>query len=306
MKQETGVVMLRAALDDYPHTQPLKRGEVTSPRVGFTFSDIKPANRFFKPMVRELKFDVCEMAIATYVQAKAYGKPLVLLPATMMGRFQHGTILCNAARQLGPADLPGRRVGVRAYSQTTAVWVRGILQNDYGVDVGRLRWVTFEDGHVAEYREPPGVERASSDRNLLQLLREGELDAAIYGADLPSDPGLRSVIPDPESAARKWFAQHRVVPINHMVVVSEQIAKSSPEVVREVYRLLRESKCLAGAAAAGARKDSEAAIDFLPFGVSACRPALQTIIGYALQQSLIPRKIAVEELFDETTRELDG
>ena len=306
MKQETGVVTLRAALDDYPHPQPLKRGEVTSPRVAFTFSDIKPANRFFKPMVRELKFDVCEMAIATYVQAKAYGKPLVLLPATMMGRFQHGTLLCNAARPLGPADLPGRRVGVRAYSQTTAVWVRGILRNDYGVDVDRLRWVTFEDGHVAEYREPPGVERASSDRNLLQMLREGELDAAIYGADLPDDPGLRSVIPDPDSAARRWFAQHHVVPINHMVVVSEQIARSSPEVVREVYRLLRESKRLAGAATAGARDGSGAAIDFLPFGVSACRPALQTIISYALQQSLIPRKIAVEELFDETTRELDG
>ncbi len=249
-------------------------------------------------MVRELKFDVSEMAIATYVQAKAYGKPLVLVPATMMGRFQHGTILCNAAHPLGPADLAGKRVGVRAYSQTTAVWVRGILQNDYGVDLDRVRWVTFEDGHVAEYHEPAGVERADGGKNLLKMLREGELDAAIYGADLPNDPALKSVIEEPETAARKWYAQHKVVPINHMVVVKQQLASSHPDTVREIYRLL-----LAAKAAAGLPKAGE--IDFLPFGVEACRPALQTIINYARQQSLIPRRIAVEELFDETTRALE-
>src|SRR5215467_12774024 len=130
MSVDTEVTTLSAAFDDYPHTLPLKRGQIKSPRLALTFSEIRPANRFFKPMVRELKFDVSEMAIATYVQAKAYGKPLVLLPATMMGRFQHGTILCNAARPLGPGDLVGKRIGVRASSQTTGVWVRGILQND--------------------------------------------------------------------------------------------------------------------------------------------------------------------------------
>ena len=249
-------------------------------------------------MVRELKFDVSEMAIATYVQAKAYGKPLVLLPATMMGRFQQGTILCSAARPLAPADLAGKRVGVRSYSQTTAVWVRGILQNDYGVDLGRIRWVTFEDGHVAEYREPEGVERAGGDKNLLKMLREGELDAAIYGADLPNDPTLKCVIADPEAAALKWYAQHGVVPINHMVVVTEKLATSHPETVKEIYRLLLQSK-----AAAGLPKRGE--IDFLPFGAEACRPALQTIIDYAWQQSLIPRKAEFEELFDATTRALE-
>jgi 4,5-dihydroxyphthalate decarboxylase len=297
MNVDTEVTTLSAAFDDYPHTLPLKRGEIKSPRVAFTFSDVKPANRFFKPMVRELKFDVSEMAIATYVQAKAYGKPLVLIPATMMGRFQHGTILCRAARPITPADLPGKRVGVRSYSQTTAVWVRGILQNDYGVDVDRVRWVTFEDGHVAEYHEPAGIERVGGDKNLLEMLRQGELDAAIYGADLPKDPTLTSLIAEPEAAARKWFAQHKVVPINHMVVVTEKIAKSNPEAVSEIYRLLAQGKKAAGLPKAGE-------IDFLPFGFEACRPALQTVINYALQQSLIPRKIDVEELFDATTRAL--
>jgi 4,5-dihydroxyphthalate decarboxylase len=299
MSIETPVTTLKAAFDDYPYTLPLKRGEVESSRIAFTFSDIKPANRFFKPMVRELKFDVSEMAIATFVQAKAYGKPLVLIPATVMGRFQHGAILCNAARPLAPADLAGKLVGVRAYSQTTAVWVRGILENDYGIDLGKVRWVTFEDGHVAEYREPAGIERASGDKNLLKMLRDGELDAAIYGADLPKDPALRSLIPDADSAARTWYARHKVVPINHMVVVTEQLASSDPQAVTEIYRLLRRAK-----AAAGLPKPGE--IDFLPFGLNACRGALQTIINYALQQRLVPRKLEVEELFDDTTRALES
>jgi 4,5-dihydroxyphthalate decarboxylase len=297
MSVDTHVTTLSSAFDDYPHTLPLKRGEVKSPRVAFAFSDIKPANRFFKPMVRELKFDVSEMAIATYVQAKAYGKPLVLIPATMMGRFQHGTILRNAARPLTPAELAGKRIGVRSYSQTTAVWVRGILQNDYGVDLGQVRWVTFEDGHVAEYHEPEGVERAGADKNLLKMLREGELDAAIYGADLPDDPALKSLIPDAETAAQTWYARHKVVPINHMVVVTEKLAKSNPQAVKEIYRLLLQAKNAAGLPKAGE-------IDFLPFGLNACRPALQTVIDYALQQRLIPRKIEVENLFDDTTRAL--
>ena len=299
MSIDTPVTTLSAAFDDYPQTLPLKRGEVESSRIAFTFSDIKPANRFFKPMVRELKFDVSEMAIATFVQAKAYGKPLVLIPATVMGRFQHGAILCNAARPLAPAELAGKRVGVRAYSQTTAVWVRGILENDYGVDLGKVRWVTFEDGHVAEYREPAGVERASGDKNLLKMLRDGELDAAIYGADLPKDPALRSLIPDADDAARTWYARHKVVPINHMVVVTEKLARSDPQAVAEIYRLLRRAKT-----AAGLPKPGE--IDFLPFGLNACRGALQTIINYALQQRLIPRKLEVEELFDDTTRSLES
>jgi 4,5-dihydroxyphthalate decarboxylase len=153
--------------------------------------------------------------------------------------------------------------------------------------------------NVAEYHEPAGVERVGGDKNLLKMLREGELDAAIYGADLPNDPTLQSLIPDPETAAQKWYAQHKVVPINHMVVVTDKLAKSNPGAVKEIYRVLLQGKKAAGLPKAGA-------IDFLPFGLAACRPALQTIINYALQQSLIPRKIDVEELFDDTARALEA
>src|SRR5262249_4150356 len=185
---------------------------------------------------------------------------------------QHGTILCNAARPLTPAELAGKRIGVRAYSQTTAVWVRGILENDYGVDLDKVRWVTFEDGHVAEDHEPEGVGRAGADKTLLKMLRAGELDAAIYGADLPNDPALKSLIPDAEAAAQRWYARHKVVPINHMVVVTEKLAKSNPQTVKEIYRLLLQAKTAAGLPKAGA-------IDFLAFGLEACRrcrPSLLT------------------------------
>jgi 4,5-dihydroxyphthalate decarboxylase len=294
-----GRMLLSVAVDDYPNTAALKRGEVHSPGLTFTFSDIKPANRFFKPMVREQCFDVSEMAIVTYIQAKSYNKPLVLLPITIMGRFQHGTILCRSADSITPDRLPGRRVGVRSYSQTTAMWVRGILQNDYGVDPKSVHWITFEDAHVAEYRDPAGVERASGGKSLLTMLRDGDIDAAIYGADLPGDPGLASVIPDPEAAARRWYERQRVVPINHMLVVKENLAKGNSGVIRELYRLFLASKRTAGL-------PGPDEIDFLPFGFQACRPALQLAVGYALQQSLIERKIAVEELFDETTRRLES
>ncbi|MGB8631552.1 MAG: hypothetical protein WCD69_19575, partial [Xanthobacteraceae bacterium] len=157
------VVTLDACFGTYPHTKPLKSGEIKSDRVALRFTDVEPINKAFLLMVRQEKFDVSEMAIATYLQAKAHGKPLVLLPATMMGRFQHGTMFYNSEHgAVTPESLPGRRVGVRAFSQTTGVWLRGILWKDYGVDLGNVKWVTFEDAHVPEYRDPSGVERAAA------------------------------------------------------------------------------------------------------------------------------------------------
>ena len=165
-----------------------------------------------------------------------------------------------------------------------------------------MHWVVFEDGHVAEYTSPPVVERAAGARISSRCCARARLDAAIYGADLPDDPTLQSVIPDPDAAAMKWYAQHGVVPINHMVVVTEKVAKTNPEAVKEIYRVLLQAKTVAGLSKGGGTPGE---IDFLPFGVAACRPALETIINYAWQQNLIPRKIEVAELFDGTTRALE-
>ena len=201
----------------------------------------------FKPMVRQHAYDASEMALVTYLQAKVHNKGLKLLPAAMLARFQHGTMLFNAERgKLAPSGLSGRRIGVRAYSQTTGVWLRGILENDYGVDMSRVQWVTFEDGHVAEAKDPPGVIRAAPGTDMTQMLIAGELDAAIYGAAMPDDPRLQSVIPDPDAAAKAWYAKHRLVPVNHMVVVTETLAQAKPEAVAELYRLLEAGKQAAG------------------------------------------------------------
>lgn len=281
---------LRIALGDYPHTLPLKRGEITSPWLRLDFTDVKPMHKAFKPMIREHAYDASEMALVSYLQAKDHNKGLMLLPATMLARFQHGTMLYNSARgMLTPADLPGKRIGVRSYSQTTGVWIRGILANDYGVDVSRVQWVTFEDGHVAEYRDPPDVIRAAAGKDITQMLIEGEIDAAIYGAAMPDDPRLKSVIPDPNAAARAWFDKHKLVPVNHMVVVTEELARGNPRAVAELYRLLEESRKAVGGSASKP--------DMAPFGKEANRAALELLAGYAFQQKLISRPFTVDELF---------
>ncbi len=280
---------LRIAIGDYPHTLPLKRGEIASSWLKLDFIEVKPMHTAFKPMVREHAYDASEMALVTAIQAKAYNKGLTLLPAAMLSRFQHGTVLYNSARgKLTPADLPGKRIGVRSYSQTTGVWIRGILENDYGVDLSGVQWVTFEDGHVAEAKEPPGVIRAEHGADITQMLIDGELDAAIYGAAMPNDPRLKSLIPDPDGAARDWYAKHRLVPVNHMVVVTDELARAKPQAVAELYRLLEAGK-------KAARQPGP--LDTAPFGKEANRPALELLISYAVQQKLIPRKLSADELW---------
>jgi 4,5-dihydroxyphthalate decarboxylase len=291
-------VKLFTLMGGYPNAMALKDGRITSDIVEFDFADVKVSNTAFKPLVREAKFDLAEVAIVTFLQAKHYGKPYVLIPATVVGRGQLHTIAYNPERgHLGPGDLNGKTLGVRAYTQTTGVWVRGILAADYGVDLGSIKWVTFEEGHVAEYQDPPNVRRAPEGRQLAQMLLDGELDAAIVGDKLP-DPRLKPLIPDPETANRKWSESHGGVPINHMLVIREQLAKTRPDVVREVYRLFKEAK-RASFAETGVPK-----LDPLRFGIEANRRSLEIVIDFAVEQGLLPRRIAVDELFDETMRAL--
>ncbi|MGY8661113.1 hypothetical protein Q3C01_01930 [Bradyrhizobium sp. UFLA05-109] len=281
---------LRTVLGSHPHVQTLKSGELRSDSFDLDFIEYTPTNTAFKPMVREQAFDVCEMAIVTYLMAKAHGKPLVLLPATMLGRFQHAYALYNPERgTLGPSDLEGKRVGIRSFTTTTGAWIRGILANDYGVNLDKISWITFEDPHVAEYIDT--TERAPKDKKIQQMLLDGELDAVL--GETSNDPRLKPLFPDPAAEAASWYARRGVVPVNHLVVVTEALAKSRPDVVAGVYDLLTAGKAKAGAAASP---------DLLPFGIEANRRPLELIIDYAYQQALIPRRFAVEELFDDTTR----
>src|SRR6516225_8756345 len=173
---------LNTMLGDYPITKALKAGAVRSDLVDLDFVEVKVANNLFKQVVREAKYDVAELAIVTYLQAKACGKPYVLVPAVLVSRGQHHTIAYNPDRgPLKPSELNGKRVGVRAHTVTTGTWVRGILSGDYGVDINKVDWITFEDPHVAEYRDPPIVKRAPEGKELTQMLLAGEVDAGIVG-----------------------------------------------------------------------------------------------------------------------------
>jgi 4,5-dihydroxyphthalate decarboxylase len=290
------MIRLHTLLGDYPNTRALRAGLLGSPALEFDFADVKVPNRGFKRTVRELEFDASELAIATFFQAKAYGKPLVLLPAAIVGRSQHQCIVYNAERgRLAPKDLEGRRVGVRAYAQTTVTWVRGMLAEEHGLDIGKVRWITFEDGHLAEYRDPPSCERAPEGGDMMAMLGSGELDAAIVGNEPITDPRFRTLIGDPQAAGEAWCRRHGAVPVNHMMVVKASLSESHPEAVAELFRLLFRAKASAGAPAGR---------DMLPFGFEALRPSLEIALDYSFRQGLLPRRPGVDELFDANTREL--
>ncbi len=283
--------VLRTALGAYKHTAALRSGQVASALLRLKFADVSPVNRAFAPMVRDARFDVCEMAIATFLQAKAYGRPLVLLPVAVAARFQEPALLCRVGSTIrGPADLAGRRVGVRAYSQTTGMWLRGILAGDYGVRPEQVRWVTFEDAHVAEYREPPWAARAPTGADMLAMLRAGDLDAVIVGNDLPDDPGLRTVFPHPVAAGEAFRRRHGFVPVNHLVTVRRELAEHRPDLVAELLRMFRDARAAASPDPGGD--------DPLPMGRTALQPALALALRYSAEQGLLPRYLDIEEVWE--------
>jgi 4,5-dihydroxyphthalate decarboxylase len=274
---------VKTLLGDYPCTAALKKGEIRSDRVRLEFEDVRPPSAGFKRVVRGLEFDVAELAITTFLMAKAAGKPYRLLPAVVLARMQHGRLVRDAGRgPLAPRDLPGKRIGVRSYSVTTGMWLRGILAEDYGVDSDAITWVTFEEAHVAEFRDPPNVVRAPAGKKLEEMLFAGEVDAAVTGDAPLNDPRIATVIPDAEAAARAWRARKGAIQINHMVAVKDGVTKADAD---EVSRLLGESIKAAGSP------------EMNPYGLEANRRNLEVAIDYVHRQRLIPRRCTVEELF---------
>jgi 4,5-dihydroxyphthalate decarboxylase len=272
--------MLKTLIGDYPVTRQFR---TRTDRFEFAQYQGSVATAF-KRVVRNLEFDVAEMAIMTFLVAKAFNKPYRLLPFVVMARYQHPYLVFNAEKtsSLQPEGLEGKRVGVRSYSVTTGAWIRGILMEDHGVDISRIRWVTFEEPHVAEFRDPPNVQRAPEGRDINGMLLAGELDAAILGA-IPTDPRLKPLIRDPEAAGKRWGEKHRAIQLNHLVGVKNTLSKATAE---EVYGLLVESRKAAG--------DPPT----LPHGLEANRRNLEIAIDCAYKQNMIPRRFSVEELFE--------
>jgi 4,5-dihydroxyphthalate decarboxylase len=268
---------VKALLGDYPVTRSFKENS------SLEFADVKLPNTAFKRVVRDLEFDLAELAIITFLLAKAHGKPYRLLPAVVTARFQHSTLAYNPERGPLSADrLVGKKVGMRSYSVTTATWVRGILSHDYGVDLSKVSWVTFEEPHVAEFRDPPNATRMPAGKDLTAMLLAGELDAAIL-AEPPKDGPLKPLIPDPAAAAQAWKERTGAgVQINHMVTVKDTVSDSQAQ---EIFSQLKKSREAAGSP------------EMNPFGLEENRRNLEVAIDCTWRQGMIPRKFAVEELF---------
>ena len=277
---------LHILLGDYPTTHALRQGVVSSPAVPLTFADVAVPNKAFKRVVRDLEFDVAELALMTFLMARSRDVPLRLLPVVVFSRNPLRYLVCDAERgRLAPADLAGRRIGVRSYTTTTAVWIRALLADQFAVDFDNTHWTTLEEGHVAGVTDPPNVRRDRSSADLLTMLRNGDVDAIVVDP-VPADGRLVTVVPDPDAAFRAWQSRHRARTLNHVIVVRESIADDE-KTLCELFRLFRESRELGGAAV-----DPKST----PLGLHANRRNLEVAIEVAGEQRLLARPLTVDDL----------
>jgi 4,5-dihydroxyphthalate decarboxylase len=307
---------LKTALVTRGHTQGLKDGTVKPRGFAFEFEDVPVIINAFRRMVRGLEFDVTEMAITTYICAKAHGKAFTALPVFPMRAFHHGAIVCNTMAGIThPKELEGRMVGVnRGYTVTTGVWARSILQDEYGVDLSRITWVLSGDEHVAEYRPPSNVIPIEPGKTLEQLLMSGEVPAAI-GVQI-DHPGVKPLIPHAKEAGLHALRARGLYPINHTVVVKDRLLASHPNLATDIFNAFAEAKrpylerLATGALDKPSPDDAvfrsvmEMTGDPLPYGIEPNRGVLESLIRHAQTQGIIPGPVSVNDLFAASTHHL--
>jgi 4,5-dihydroxyphthalate decarboxylase len=292
-------VHLHAVLKSTALTAPLKDGTLASDHVTLDFTEINPIHKAFAPMVREAKFDLSELAIVTALQAIAFKRPVVLLPVVVASRFQRGCLVSYRPHgELAPEQLRGKRIGVRSYTQTTGMWVRAHLVEDYGVATPEIRWITHDPAHVEQYQDPSFVEHPAQDKGLLEMLQQGDIDAAIFGNDLPEGDDYAPVIAHAKAKDLAWAQQHGFVPINHVVAASAEICQREPAAVRTAYALLAQAERRQATAADGPRHTLS--------GFDALRGPLDWIIDACVEQALLPRKLSLDEVLGPAYALLEG
>jgi ABC-type nitrate/sulfonate/bicarbonate transport system substrate-binding protein len=300
------------------NNQALKDGSVKAKTFEFDFEEVDPLIAAFRRMVRGLEFDICEMAITTYICAKAHGKRMTAVPVPIVRAFHHGAILVNSKAGIAkPKDLEGRRVGVnRGYTVTTGVWARSILQTEYGVDLSKITWVLSGDEHVAEYRPPANVVPIEPGKKMGDMLASGELVAAI-GVEATS-PDVQPLIPDALEAGLASLRRNGRYPINHLIVIKDELIAQHPELAADVFNTFTEAKrkyierLKAGQIAKPTEVDQvhkrvmEITGDPLPYGIAPNRKVIEELIGHALTQGIITKPVTVEELFAPSTHRLSA
>lgn len=294
----------------------LKRGEVTPDGVLLAFEEVPVLPQAFRRMVRGLEFDVSEMALTTYLVAKAHGVAMTALPVFLVRGFHHGAVQVDPSVGFAPADLEHRKVGVhRGYTVTTGVWARGVLQDEHDVDLRTVTWVLSGDEHVQGYRPPANVEAMPAGATLAGLLADGEL-AAVVGADLDG-PGVAPLIPDPQEAGFAALRDRGHYPINHLVVVRDELLAQHPDLGARLFDAFARSKALyvdqlrAGTLESPTKTDHVHArvlemtgSDPLPYGIEPNRAVLEELLRHAVDQSILDAPVSLEQLFAPGTRDL--
>jgi 4,5-dihydroxyphthalate decarboxylase len=309
---------LTFALGNYGLTRPMKRPDADLGRLDISFVEVEQIVPMMRRMCRGLEFDICEMAFTTYLCARAAGKPFTAIPVFVTRNFHHWAVVINARSGITkPKDLEGRKVGVnRGYTVTTGLWARGILQSEYGVDLDSITWIPTDDEHVTEFAAPKNVDYRHRGKPMRELLLTGVIDAAIgeIGVDAPE---IKPLIPDARNAAFAYFRRTGIYPINHGVVIKDSVLKEMPWIAGELYRAFEAAKAeymkdldlSSGGLGSGgpgsgatswdraARQNAEVVGDPFPFGIEQNGKALEAVTQFAVDQKMVPRKFAVEELF---------
>jgi 4,5-dihydroxyphthalate decarboxylase len=315
-------IKLKIAIASYGHTAALKDRSVRIEGVAADFVEVDPIVAAYRRMVRDLEFDVCEMAPTTYMIARAHGAPYIGVPIFLMRRFHHaGFVVRPDACIRIPKGLEGRQVGVRAYSVTTGVWTRGIFVNEYGLDSAKVTWVVDDEEHVAALKLPPNVIHAPAGQSLAGMMASGQLQAGFTGragigragpplpgwesapADAPTYPEL---ITDAARVEAEWFARTGIYPIHGMVVVKTQALARHPWLARALLNAFVQAKNaylrrlidgdVNGPEDQRYRALSATVGDPLPYGLAANRRSVEALATYGLQQGLLPRPMPLSEM----------
>lgn len=293
------------------NNQALVDGRVTPNGFDLEFIDEPVLIKAFRRMIRELAYDVSEMAITTYLCARAHGVPITGLPIFLVRGLHHGAVVAPPNRVADPKDLKGKRVGVsRGYTVTTGVWARAALATDFGVDLSAVEWVRSSDEHVADYVLPPNVTDLPEGSDLVELSVGGELEA-IVGA--VSDPRLEPVIPDSHARAVDSVRTSGIYPINHLVVVKDDVLATSPFVAEELCAVFAEAKVRyvedllqdppqePTPSEALHLEISQLLGDPLPYGIEPNRPTLEALVSHAFDQNIVPERVDPAEVFHPST-----